>query len=135
MIRQTSGGILGIELENWKQFDSRDPELFEVRDLLDDSGIGTTVRFCEARAGVRRETAHVHLVDDGARPGPLQRSVALPVVGSRIGNDALHGICGVVTFAASRLAAIFFRHDYGATVRIEQQLGRIKPETMIWLEG
>ena len=37
-----------------------------------------------------RETAHVHLVNDGLRGGPAQRDVALPIVRARIDDDAFH---------------------------------------------
>ena len=69
---------------------------------------------------MRGKAAHMHLVDDGARPGPLQGHVAFPVIRLRVRNHALHGRRGVVSFQTRRLTAIVFRDGNGAAIWVEQ---------------
>ena len=57
--------VLGIELENRQQLDRRNPELFQIGNLLDQAGIRSTQVFLEAGARMPGEAADVHLVDDG----------------------------------------------------------------------
>ena len=82
--------ILGVELEHRQQFHRGDAELLEIRDLLDQAGVRAARLLADAGTRMAREAADVHLVDDGARGRPAQRHVALPVVGARIDDDALH---------------------------------------------
>src|SRR5271165_6059413 len=81
------------------------------------------------------KTAHMHLVNDGARPRPLQGHVTLPVIRVRVRDHALHGRRYVVAFPTGCLTGIAFWDHDSASIRVEQQLGRIKPETPIRLEG
>ena len=57
------------------------PELLEIGDLFDQAGVRAACLFRQPGARMPGEAAHVHLVDDGPRGRPLQRGVALPVVG------------------------------------------------------
>ena len=94
--------VLGVELEHRQQLDRGDAELLQIGNLLDQPGVRAAVRFADAGTGMPREAAHVHLVDDGARRGPAQRRVALPVVGARIDDHALHRRRRVVAWLAAR---------------------------------
>ncbi len=53
-----------VELEDRQQLDGGHAEILQVRDLLDDPGIGAAGVFGQARARMPGEAAHVHLVDD-----------------------------------------------------------------------
>ena len=66
VVRPAWGRILGIELKHGKQLDRGNAQLLKVGDLLDQSGVRATFRFRQPGAGMRGETAHMHLVDDGA---------------------------------------------------------------------
>ena len=59
--------VLGIELEHRQQLHRGDPELLEIRDLLDQAGEGAAGLLADAGAGMAGEAAHVHLVHDGLR--------------------------------------------------------------------
>ena len=59
--------VLGVELEHRQQFDRGDAELLEVRNLLDQAGVGAARLLADAGARMAGEAADVHLVDDGAR--------------------------------------------------------------------
>ena len=59
-----------------------------------------------------RETAHVHLVDDCPRRGPVKRRVAFPIVCARIGHHAFHRCRGIVAFLAGSIATVVPRHDH-----------------------
>src|SRR5262245_19610949 len=52
-----------VELVNWQQLDRGDTQLFEVRNLPDDTGV--SARMGDAGGGMAGETADVQLVDDG----------------------------------------------------------------------
>ena len=82
-----------------------------------------------------REAAHVHLVDDRARRGPVQRRVAFPVVGGRIDDHALHGGRGIVARPAAASRRVAFRDDNAAAVRIEQHLGGIESQPAVGSHG
>ena len=54
--------------EDRQQLDRGDAELLEVRDLLDQPGVGAARLLADAGVGVAREPADVHLVDDRSAP-------------------------------------------------------------------
>ena len=67
------------------------------------------------------------MVRDG---GLAQRSVALPVVGRRIDNDAFHRCSGVVARPPGGLAIIGFRNDHAAAIRIDQHLVGVEAQSV-----
>src|SRR4030095_8973540 len=97
--------ILWVELEYRKQLYRRDAELLEIRYLLDQAGVRAALRFVHAGTRVLREAANVHLVDDGPRGRPKEWRVALPVIHSRIDDDALPSGRAVVVFSGGGTAA------------------------------
>ena len=101
-----------------------------MRDFRDEAGIGAAGLLADPGAGVTRETADVHLVNDGARRGQPQRDVALPVVGGRIDDDAPHRSRGVVTGSPRALAAVVPGNNHAPAVGVEQDLGRVEPQTV-----
>ena len=71
---------LGVELLHRHQLDRLDAEVDEIRNLLDEPGVGAALGRRDARVWVPREPGHVHLVDHRIDKRPLERRVALPVV-------------------------------------------------------
>src|SRR5579885_535494 len=82
-----------------------------------------------------REAADVRLVNDSARPWPLQGSVSLPVIGVGIGQHTFHCGRGVIAIETGGLAAVIGGNRNRASVGIEQHLGGIEPEAPIRLKG
>ena len=119
--------ILDVELEHRQQLDGSDAELLEIWNLLDQTGIGAACFFRNPGTGMARETSHVHLVNDGPGGGAVQRRVAFPIVSVGIHHHALHRRGGVVAFEASSIAAVIPGNNYAAPVRVEENLGGIKP--------
>ena len=113
---------LGVELEHRQQLHGRHPEVAEIRDLLDQAGVGAARLLSDPRARMAREPAHVRLVHDCARGRPAQRRVPFPLVRVRVHHHALHRRGGVVTVLGSRSAPVAVRHDHAAPVRVEEHL-------------
>ena len=90
VVRPPVGRVERVELVDGQQLDGRDPEVDEVRDLLDEPGVRAAPRRVDARVRVRGEPPHVGLVDDRVGERPAQRPVALPVVAATVDHDALH---------------------------------------------
>ena len=65
------------------------------------------------------ETAHVHLVDDCARPGPFQGYVTFPVIRVRVRDYALHGRGGVISFQARGFTAVVLGDGNAASIRVQ----------------
>ena len=128
VVDQPRRASLGVELEHRQQFDGGDAEFPEIGDLLDQSRVRAPRLLTDAGARVASESADVHLVDDGARRGPAQREVSLPVVRARIDDDALHRRRRVVAFASRGLAVVVLRDDHAPAVRVEQDLGGVEPQ-------
>ena len=63
--------------------------------------------------------------------GPAQRHVSLPVVSARIDDHALHRRRGVVARLLRRLAVVVLRNDHAPAVRVEQDFGRIEPQSAL----
>ena len=80
-----------VEREDRQQLDGGDPEVDEVRDLVDEARIRAAPGGRHAGAGVGGEARQVRLVDDRLAPGVAERLVALPVVRAGVDHDALHG--------------------------------------------
>jgi hypothetical protein len=122
--------IPGVELEHRQQLHRGDPELLEIRDLLDQARERAAGLLADAGAGVAGEAAHVHLVHDGLRGRPPQRGVAFPVVRSRIDHHALHRGRTVVTCRAGRGAIVAIRDRHATTIRVKQDLGGVEAHTV-----
>jgi len=73
-----------------------------------------------------REAGDMHLVDHGRGEGPTQRRITLPIVNIGIDHHTLHGSRIVLPVSARGVARVFVGHDDGATVGIEERLGRIE---------
>ena len=56
--------ILGIELENRQQLDRGNAELFQIGNVFDQAGIGSSQIFLQAGARMPSEAPDMHLVDD-----------------------------------------------------------------------
>jgi hypothetical protein len=114
--------ILGIELKHRQQLHRGDPELLEIRDLLDQARERAAGLLADPGAGMAGEAAHMHLIHDGLGRRPPQRGVAFPVVGGRIDHHALHRGRAIVAGLARRRPTVAVRDRHAATVGIEQDL-------------
>jgi hypothetical protein len=72
--------LLVGDLVHGEELDGRDPEVAQVADrcLGGEARIGAAEVVANPRQ-LLREALHVELVDDGLRPGAVERPVALPV--------------------------------------------------------
>ena len=124
VVGPAAGRVLGVELVHGQQLDRGDPEVDEVRDFLDEPGVGPADRRVHAAVGVGREPADVGLVDHGVRERPVQRPVALPVVRAEVNDHALHRAQVVVPSAvlagAAGRPAVAGRHGHAPPVRVQQ---------------
>src|SRR6266404_3388637 len=75
VVNQPNGCVLRIELEYGHQFDGCNAELPKIRNLLDQSGIGSSNTLCNAGTGMLGEASHVHLIDHSPRWRMLERRV------------------------------------------------------------
>ena len=57
------------------------------------------------------KAAHMHFVDDRPRGGPVERHVAFPIVGARIGHHALHRRRAIVAFLPGSFATVILRQQ------------------------
>lgn len=78
-----------------------------------------------------RESFHMQLLDHGLDQGPPERSIALPVVLSRVGNDAFHRRGGVVARPSGGAAIVCLRDGYGEAIGIEQHLLAVEANPLI----
>src|SRR5438270_8772949 len=134
VIDQSWRTVLAVELENRKQLDGGDPEILQIRDLLDHPRISPAPLRRDPRARVLRESGDMHLVDHGRGEGPAQWRVTLPVVQVGVDYHALHCDRIVLPVLARRLARAPIGHDDRAPVRIEEHLGGIETQTACGIE-
>ena len=134
IVHQTRRAILYIECEYRKKFDGSDTEMLQVRDFLHEAAKCATNVFGDVRARMAREAFHVQFINDGARGRSLQCGVALPVVGMRIHDNALHRRSEVLPFRAGGLAAVVFGRDNTFAIGIEKRLFRVETETIGGIE-
>src|SRR5262249_51423035 len=118
--------VLGVELEYRQKLHRGDAEVLQIRNLVDQPCERPAPLVADAGAGMTREAAHVHLVDDGLRRWPLQWRIALPVVGRHVEHDALHRRAGIVARAARIGWSVTLWNRDSAAVGIEENLGRIE---------
>src|SRR5262249_39512801 len=118
--------VLRVVLKHRQELDSGDAKALEIRDLLDQSGVGAARGLRHARARMARETAHVHLVDDRSRGRTAEWRVFFPIVRGWIDDDALHRGRRVVAVTRRPGSTVAARYGHAASVRIEQDLHRIE---------
>ncbi len=126
VVGQSGGSILWIELEHRHQLDRGDPQLLQIRDLLDHAGVGPSPGRIQPAVGMGGESPHVQFVDHGLRKGAAERLIALPVVGSDIGDHALQRIAIVEPGAGRCRAPVVVGDRHGTAVGIEEGLGAIE---------
>src|ERR1700722_9037625 len=73
-----------------------------------------------------RESADVHLINDGPGGRVAQRAIAIPVVVSRIDHDTLHRRRRVVARKPGGVAGVACRNCYAAPIWVQQNLAGIK---------
>src|SRR4026209_252586 len=95
--------IEGIELKDREELYGRDPQIFQVGNLLDQPGVGAARGRRDTGALMLREAADVEFVDDRLDERRSEWRVSLPVVLARIDDDALHRDGGVVAGKACGL--------------------------------
>src|SRR4029453_6610462 len=90
VVRLAWRAVLRIELEYRQQFHCCDAQIFEVRDLFDQSGVCTALLDRDVRAGMASKAAHMQLVNHSLGKRPFERQIVLPIVSIGIGYDALY---------------------------------------------
>ena len=123
-----------VEREDRQQLDGGDPELDEIRDLVDEPCVGPAPGGRQAGAGVGGEARQMRLVDDRLAPAMSERAVALPVVRAGVDHDALHGGRVIGPVARSDPAVAVRRGDRPA-VWVEQQPGRVEAQPLVGIPG
>ena len=106
------------------------PSSVQIGNLLDNAGVSPAYVFGQSGAGMAGETAHVHLVDDGAGGRPAERRIAFPIVCVRIYYDTLHRGGGVIAAGARGFAAVLFGNNHAAAVRVEENFGGIESQPL-----
>src|SRR5436305_9057096 len=91
-----------IKGKDGQQFNSRDAQLLEVGNLLDDACKGA--RMLAARGRRPREATNMHFVNDAFAHWPVQRLIALPIKCRGIYNRAAHSCAYIVICRASSCA-------------------------------
>src|SRR5262249_60819308 len=76
IVNAASRTVLHVKLEHRQQLHRRDAQPLEIRNLFDQTREGAACPFADSRARMAREAAHVQLVDDSQRRGPLQWNIA-----------------------------------------------------------
>ncbi len=122
-------------MKHGQELDGGDAEILEVGNLVYQPGIGAPLLRGDSRAGMTREASDVQLVDHGLDQGPPERSIALPVVAVRVGNDAFHGCGAIVAWPCRSPAIVCLGHGYGETIRIEKHLLAIEAKSIGQLIG
>ena len=126
VVHQSGGTVLGIELEHRQELHGRDAQPLKIRNLFDEAGERAACPVREAGARVTGEAAHVHLVHDRPRRRPLERGIALPVVGTDVDDYAFHCGPGVIARTPRGVATIgLWNHDSSA-VGIQENFGGIE---------
>ena len=69
------------------------------------------------------KAAHMHFVNDGARPRPFQGSISLPVIRLSVRNNTFHGGSRVIAGVAGGLAAVVSWDSDRPAIGIEKYLG------------
>ncbi len=120
--------ILRIELEHGKKLDSGDAQVLEIGNLLNESTECAACRFRDAGARMLRKSFYVHFVDDRLRRWPSEWRVAFPVVQTCIHDHAFHRRGSIVAFLLRGFTGVVSRNCDSATIRVEQDLRRIKTQ-------
>ena len=128
VVDQAGRRVLRVELEHRHQLDRGDAQVDQVRDLVDQPGIGAAPGLGHAAARVLGEATNVQFVDHGLGERPAQRAVALPVVMTGVGHHALEGLRMVGTRQRGGGAPVVGGHGDGATIRVEQRLVAIETQ-------
>src|SRR5579864_7709399 len=113
--------MLRVELKDREKFDSGDAETQKMGNFFDYASKGAAGFQVYAGARMASETGDVHFVNDRLGKGAVERRVPFPVVASRLGDDALEGVGGIVAGRSSSGAAVVAVGDT-LSVGIEQDL-------------
>ena len=120
--------ILRIELKHRQQLHGRDAQVLQVRNLLDQAGVGPSL-LAPPGAGMLGEAADVKLVDDRLGEGPSNRRIAFPVVARRDRRRRSSSRMRCCRRTASRRPGRRLGDGHGAAVRVEEQILAIEPES------
>jgi hypothetical protein len=106
VVLQTCRCILGVELEDRHQLNGSNPQILQVRNLLDQSRVRTSLLLGNAGVCAPRESANVHLIEDSAGERMIERPIALPVIHAEVCDDALGGSSRVVPWFRGNVALV-----------------------------
>ena len=129
-------GVVVDELVDRHQLDRRDAEVLEVVDhgRVGEPGVGAALVLGDLRMQLG-EPLDVGLVDDGVGVGDVEPAIAGPVE-ERVDDDAEHHVrrrvvvvarLGVVEAVREQRRVPVDLAVHGLGVRVEQQLGRVRP--------
>jgi hypothetical protein len=121
--------IVAVELEHGEELHGGDAQVAQVRDLLDDAGVGAASGVRHPGARMLREATHVHLVDHRTGERLPERPIALPVVRGGSGDDTFQGRGAVVAGSNRRAAVVRIRHGDRQSIRVDEHLLRVEPQT------
>ena len=126
--------VLFVEGKNREKLDRADAEVLEVGDLLDQPGVGATLRLHDARARMPGEPADMHLINDRFRKGSAERGIPLPVIRAGVDDNALRCRRGIVPPVPCGLTAASCRPGNTFPVRVEQHLVRVETQPPLGVE-
>jgi hypothetical protein len=127
--------VLLVEGKDGEQLDRADAEISQVRDLLDQPGVGTALGRSDAGARMPGEPAAMHFVDDRLGKRPAERCVSFPVIGVGVNDHALQCRRRVVPGSPRRLPAASRRPGNAFSVGVEQKLVRVETQPSCRIEG
>src|SRR5208283_3532195 len=114
--------LLRIALKYGHEFDDRDPEVLQIWDLFDQSGIGTGSRGMHPGIGIVGEPLDVKFVDDRVR-FRSGREIFSPIESSPLsGQDSKRRLCIIGAWLHSALAIKPRREENSFRIRIEKNL-------------
>ena len=128
--------LLRVELLNGEQLDHGDPQLLQMRNLVDYTGEGAPALGRDAAVGIPREAADVHLVDDRGVRLNGRRPVGNRVrAGPRSRQDTQWRLPQVRARASGGLAIEPRREEDLPRHGVEQDLLRIVGMPQAWAGG
>ena len=119
VVHAAGRAVLRIELEDWQQLYGGDAEILEIRNLVDQAGIGPALVDGDPGARMPGEAADVKLVDDGLGDRAAERRDRLPSRNGRDRRRRSSSLTATLSPGRSRIAVVRVGNRDGEPVRIE----------------
>src|SRR5207248_7694185 len=88
VVCETRRTVLVVECKDREQFDCAYPEILQIGNFIDQSGIGSSFKRRDTRTRMTSEAGDMHFVNDRLGEGAARRRVALPIIGMGIDDYA-----------------------------------------------